>query len=121
MLFKFHENEGGHTNTVSDKTAKVALNFRKEMEKINSDMLKYYLERYYELRSEIDFFEFAINKLPNREIVKNLFLAKKQWVDIERKYSISHAMLGKHRKNAVKELKEIYKMREKYEMEYVLS
>ena len=121
MLFEYHESEGSHTNAISDKTAKVALNFRKEMDKINSDMLKYYLERYYELKRELDFFDFAIKKIENSAIMIELFLCNSAWIDVENKFAISHSLLGKYRKKAIKDLDAIYKVREKYETEYMLT
>ena len=60
MLYSHHEGERVRTSTLSDKTAGIAVNYRKIMERENDGWYQYLFNRYLYLSEEIDFFERSV-------------------------------------------------------------
>ena len=63
MLYSRHEGERVQTSTLSDKTAGIAVNYRKIMERENDGWYQYLFNRYLYLSEEIDFFERSVSAL----------------------------------------------------------
>lgn len=123
MCFSHSEGERISTNSISDKTAKTALNFEKRKEQLNDDLYNFYFKEYKELSEKISFFEYAISQLSGDlpSIVLDLFINKCTWDDLSAKYHVSKAMIGKYRKKAILELTDIYIMRDNQMLQYMLS
>lgn len=115
MTFSHAEGERVQTSGVSDKTGKIAVNYKKIADRENDEWFSYLISRLEYVNDEIDFFEYALKELSDkiREIIWDMVIVHMSWADIEEKYHISHAALGRYRKNAIKELEIIYGMRDK--------
>src|SRR6056297_4155112 len=61
----FHQPEGDKVQTSgnSDKTSKIAINFRKQMDRVNEEWIKYLENKYYLICEEIILFESAVGSL----------------------------------------------------------
>ena len=64
MLYSHHEGERVQTSTLSDKTAGIAVNYRKIMERENDGWYQYLFNRYLYLSEEIDFLKEACRRFP---------------------------------------------------------
>lgn len=111
------------TSGTSDKTAKVALNYRKVMARENDEWYDFLLKRYLKLKEEIEFFEESVKRLSGElpEIITDLLGTDITWDMIATKHHVSRTMISKYRKAAIKELDAMYEVREKCESEYMLS
>ena len=108
---------------VSDKTAKIALNYKHIAERENNDWYDFLFNRYRIISEEITFFEHGILQLDGvlSEVMMDLLQGELTWESLMKKYSVSHAMIGKYRKAAVKELNARYELRDKQTEAYILS
>ncbi len=111
------------TGGISDKTAKVALNYKQVVERENTDWKNFLRGRYKEIHEELAFFEHSVSELEGilPEVVMDLLEGELTWDFMMKKYNVSHAMIGKYRKAAMKELNIRYKLRDKQTEAYILS
>ena len=111
------------TSTISDKTAKIALNYKHVAESENDDWYDFLLKRYKSLYEEITFFEHSVLELEGvlSEVIMDLLQGELTWESMMKKYNVSHAMIGKYRKAAIKELDARYELRDKQTEAYILS
>lgn len=124
MLYGHHDDtERVQTGTVSDKTASIAINYRKVMDKENDEWFDFLWERYRYVKEEVDFFEAGIRCLPQElsGIMQDIISGDLSWDELSDKYHISRASVGNYRKNAIKQLNEAYRMRDMMQEAFMLS
>lgn len=85
-------------NKITDKTARVAMNYKRVASRVSDDWYDFLLKRYQSINEEVLFFEVCVDK-----------------------YHVSHAMIGKYRKAAINEINIRYELRDKQTEEYLLS
>ena len=123
MTFSHADGERVQTSGVSDKTGKIAVNYKKIADRENEEWMSYLISRLEYVEAEIEFFEYALKGLSSSvgEIMWDMVVECMGWNEIEEKYHISHATLGRYRKNAIKELDVIYELRDKQTEIYMLG
>lgn len=107
----------------SDKTGNAAVKYRQVKERLDDDWFDYLLGRYQAVKEELEFFEYAVGQLSGRlpEVVRDMVMEDMTWRELSEKYSVSEAMIGKYRKRALAEMKELYLMRERTAGQYLLD
>lgn len=53
--------------------------------------------------------------------MRDMVVEEMPWRELERKYHVSHAMIGKYRKKAVAELSSLYENRDRHSETYLLG
>lgn len=103
MSFSHPEGERVQSSNISDKTAKVAMEYQERLDKINNDLIWPMQKRYNILDEEIQFFEESVRGLPDNmvDIIIDLFLGGFTWDDVEGKYYINRRTLSEYRKSAI--------------------
>ena len=111
------------TSSISDKTPKIALNYKHMALKGSMDSYKYLRSEYINLCNETSFLEFCISKLNGYlpSLIWDMVVENKTWEQVMSKYHISHSMVAKYRKKAIRELNVFYAERDEIEMSYILS
>ena len=99
-------NDRVQTSNRSDKTASVAINYKSVMDRENDEWFEFLWNRYQAVVEELKFFEHSVASLDGilPELVMDLVRGELTWETMEQKYNVSHAMIGKYRKAAMKEL-----------------
>lgn len=71
---------------------------------------------------ELDFFEHAVRGLSGKlpEIVWDMAVERFTWEELMMKYHISHTMVAKYRKKAIKELDALYEERDRQTESFIL-
>ena len=107
----------------SDKTGNAAVKYRQVKEHLDDDWFDYLLGRYQAVKEELEFFEYAVGQLSGRlpEVVRDMVMEDMTWRALSEKYSVSEAMIGKYRKRALAEMRELYLMRERTAGQYLLD
>lgn len=123
MTYSHQEGERVQTSTLSDKTASIAVNFRKAMERENDEWYDYLFHRYRYLKEELDFFENAVDRLEQRHknIIRDLLDDDMTWDSMMDRYHVSHTMIAKYRKAALKELNREYELRDRQVEAFILG
>lgn len=121
MTFSHPEGDKVMTSGTTDKTFSIATKYKNIVEKENDEWYEFLIRRRIHLSEEVDFFEQCIDSVSHSDIVKAIFIQKMSWTEVERLFSLSHAAVGKYRKQALKELEEIYFTRDKQLESYLLS
>lgn len=123
MLYSHPEGERVQTSTLSDKTANIAINLRAAIERENDGWYDFLFNRYRFLKEELDFFENAVSRLDERHknIITDLLDEEMTWDILMERYHVSHTMIGKYRKAALKELEKEYELRDRQVEAYVLG
>lgn len=123
MSFSHPEGERVQSSNISDKTAKVAMEYQERLDKINNELIGPMLKRYDALDEEILFFEEKINRLPGElsDIMKTLIIHGKSWDSTEHIFCISRFKLSQMRKQAIAILVREYQKREASIIRYLLS
>lgn len=111
--------EGG----VSDKTGKIAVNYRKVADRLDDEYFDSLFRRCQYLKEELDFFDFAVGRLSGRlpEFIKDMVVEGMAWTDLMEKYRVSYSTVGRYRKKAEREMNRLYGFRDRLDMEYMLS
>jgi aconitase A len=111
------------TSILSDKTAKVAMNYRQIMERENDEWYKFLWERYKKMTEEVTFFESSVKKLSGvfPELIMDLLDDDITWDEMMVKYHISRTTISKYRKKAILELNEQYEIRDRQIESFILS
>lgn len=123
MTFSHADGERVQTSGVSDKTGKIAVNYKKIADRENQEWFSYLMARLEYVETEIEFFEHSLKGLSDGigEIMWDMVVECMAWSEIEEKYHVSHATLGRYRKSAIKELDAIYELRDKQTEIYILQ
>lgn len=123
MTFSHAEGDRVQTSGTSDKTGKIAVNYKMIADRENEEWFKYLISRLEYVEAEIEFFEYTVKSLANGigDIIWDMVVESMSWAEIEGKYHISHATLGRYRKSAIKELDAIYEMRDRQTEIYMLG
>lgn len=90
---------------------------------MDNEWFDYLIDRYKTVKENVDFFEYAIRQLSGRlpEIMRDMVVEEMSWRELEGKYNVSHAMIGKYRKKAVAELSSLYENRDRHSETYLLG
>lgn len=123
MLYSHQEGERVQTSTLSDKTANIAVKYKAAMERENDEWYGFLFHRYMFLKEELDFFEHAVNGLDerHRSIITDLLDKDMTWDIMMERYHVSHTMIAKYRKAALKELDKQYELRDRQVEAFVLG
>ena len=120
-----HPEEGDRvqTSNISDKTASVAMNYRKIAEKENDEWFDFLWSRYRYVSEEISFFESSVAALPGNlsGVMQDLVEGELTWENIAMKYRVTTAMIAKYKKKALCELEAMYELRDRQTEAYILS
>ena len=117
------DGERVQTSGMSDKTFSIAVDYRKRLRKENADYYEFLYEKYAGLKKEIDFFENGIRSLGERkaDILFEILDGEMTWDQIADQYNVCRGTIFNYRKAAITVLNELYKERERMELEYILS
>lgn len=123
MQFSHPEGERVQSSTLSDKTAKAALNYKNIAERENDEWFGFLLQRHEYLKEELDFFIDSVSKLPGvlPGIITDLLDGGMTWDMLTLKYHVSRTMISKYKKSAIKELDMMYEMRDRQTETYILG
>lgn len=123
MQFSHPEGERVQTSGVSDKTARIAVNYRERMERINREWYEHLEQQYFSLSEEITFLESAVKSLPGKmgEIMQDLIFNQTSWDDLAEKHYMSRRSVGRYRQKAIEELEALYEKYEAESVRYMLS
>uniref|UniRef100_UPI004057C3F9 hypothetical protein n=1 Tax=Agathobacter sp. TaxID=2021311 RepID=UPI004057C3F9 len=123
MQFSHQEGDRVHTSTLSDKTASIAMNYRKIMARENDEWFDFLWNRYQFLKAELDFFEHSVERLNGQlpSVIRDLLNKDLTWDSIAGKYHVSTTMISKYRKAAIKELNACYELRDRQAEAFMLS
>lgn len=118
FAYSFDDEESG----VSDVTARAALAYRKVADRMSDEWLSYLAGQYGQIKEELDFFEHAVRGLSGKlpEIVWDMAVERFTWEELMMKYHISHTMVAKYRKKAIKELDALYEERDRQTESFIL-
>lgn len=111
------------TSTLSDKTAAIAITYKKAAERENDEWFDFLWNRYNYLKEETEFFEHGIRSLDGilASIMTDLLTGDLSWDEIQSKYSISRMMITRYKKKAMSNLQNLYNLREKQVADYILG
>ena len=111
------------TSTLSDKTAAIAITYKKAAERENDEWFDFLWNRYNYLKEETEFFEHGIRSLDEilASIMTDLLTGDLSWDEIQSKYSISRMMITRYKKKAMSNLQNLYNLREKQVADYILG
>lgn len=123
MCFSSLKEDRVQTSSPSDKTASVAINYRKVANRMEDELFDALLEQYQKQKEELEFFQFGVGRLSGKlpEVISDMVFEEMEWQELEEKYGVSHSMVGKYRKKALQELEVIYSIRERSEALFMLS
>jgi len=111
------------TSTLSDKTAKVAMNYRQIIERENDGWFNFLWERYRKMHEEVTFFEESVRNLSGNlpTLIMKMVSGESTWDDLAVEYDISRRSIGNYKKKAIAELNKAYQLRESCVQEFILS
>lgn len=111
------------TSNLSDKTAQIALNYRKRQERINQEWYEELEKELQMIDDEVTFFEAAVYALPEkiRGAVSALFIDQETWDTVQADFHIGRATLSAYRRQALHVLEKLYADRERLQTAYLLQ
>lgn len=123
MQFSQPQEERVQTSNISDKTAQIATSFRERTRRLNEEWYEYLFEQYYDLKEELDFFDFALSQLSGQlpGIMHDLVVDQASWEQVMERYHISRKTLWRYRQKAIEELDHLYEMRDKQITSFILN
>ena len=126
LSMQFSHPEGGdrvQTSNISDKTASVAMNYKRRMERENDEWFDFLFSRYRYVSEEVAFFERSVAALPGNlgGVILDLVSGELTWENIAMKYHVTTAMVSKYKKKALSELEAVYELRDRQTEAYILS
>jgi hypothetical protein len=123
MLYSHPEGERVQTSGVSDKTARIAISYREQMERINSEWYDYLEKKYVLLTEELRFFESAVRSLPDSlaDFTSDLVFEHMTWDALESRYHVSRFTVKTYRKKAIAELERLYAAHDAEVAAYILK
>jgi hypothetical protein len=113
MSFSHPEGEHVQSSNISDKTAKVAMEYQERLEKINNELIEPMQKRYDILDEEITFFEESVRGLPENmaDVMAALFLEGVTWDNAEYSFCMNRRTIADCRKKAIACLVRMYQGR----------
>lgn len=123
MQFSHQEGDRVQTSTLSDKTASIAMNYRKIMKQENDEWFDFLWNRYQFLKEELEFFEHSVEHLNGQlpGVIMDLLNKDLTWETIAGKYHVSTTMISKYKKAAIQELNFYYELRDRQAEAFMLS
>lgn len=123
MYFTQPEGERVQTSGVSDKTARIAMNYRERLNTINKDWYEHLERQYVALAEEVGFFESAVNALQGKmgEVMRDMIFSQASWDELADKHYVSRRTIGRYRQKAIDDLVVLYEKREAEMLSYMLS
>jgi hypothetical protein len=111
------------TSILSDKTAKVAMNYRQIIERENDEWFNFLWERHRKVNEEMNFFEESVRNLSGilPIFIMKMVSGESTWDDLAAEYDISRRSVGNYKKKAIAELNKAYQLREGCVQEFILS
>lgn len=111
------------TGGVSDKTSRIAINYKNRMNRINREWQEHLAKKHAALVEELLFFESAILSLRGilPYFISDMVIDGLTWDDLAAKYHVSRTMVAKYRKKAIRELEILYTIHDKQMEDYILS
>lgn len=111
------------TSGTSDKTASIAMNYHKIIAKENDDYYQFLVDKYEQLDSEIYFIDCVVKSLGGDKtaIVMEVLDKGLTWDQIADSYHVSRATVRRYRQAAIDELEKQYRIRERQDLQYMLS
>lgn len=123
MSFSHPDGERVQSSELSDKTARIAMEYQQKLDKINVELIEPMQNRYNTLDEEITFLESSIDELPveMRDAMHDLVIDGLTWEEAATNLYISVTKLQKVRKAAIDNLTRLYQRRESQVVGYLLS
>ena len=123
MHFSKPGGERVQTGNVSDKTGRIAISYKDKLDRINAQWQAHLVKKHTILADEMTFFESAVCSLSGNlpGMISDMVIKGLTWDELASKYHISRTMVAKSRKKAIRELENIYAIRDKEMAEYMLS
>ena len=117
------DGERVQTSNLSDKTAQIALNYRKRRERINREWYEEMEKELQMINDEVTFFEAAVHALPTkiRGAISALFIDQETWDTVQADFHIGRATLSAYRRQALRILENLYADRERLQTAYLLQ
>lgn len=114
MSFSHPDGERVQSSDLSDKTARIALEYREKLDKINNELVVPMQKRYSALDKDISFLENSIEELPENmnTVMHELVIEGFTWKEVAANLYISTTKLHKLRSSAIEYLVRIYQKRE---------
>jgi CRP-like cAMP-binding protein len=113
MSFSHPDGERVQSSAISDKTARIAICYQQELDRINDEMIETMQKRYDALDEEITFFEESVHRLPGElsQPMSALFLEGYTWDEVEIRFCMSRKTISNYRNEAIEYLVRIYQRR----------
>lgn len=110
LTFKSPEGERVSSSGVTNKTARIALEYQGIADDYNEVLLRALLDQYRTEKSDLDMLEYCITLLEPKlaEVITDMFINKLSWAELGGKYYVSVAMIGKYRKKGMAEICRLY-------------
>lgn len=123
LTFSHPDGERVQTSGTSDKVAKIAISFRDHQERMNAEILSYWIGRYEHLDAEITFLENSIQSLQGeqKETMQTLVIDGMTWEEASQSLCVSISTLQRIRKKAIDSLVRVYQKREAEQASFLLS
>ena len=123
LYFNSPEGERVQTSSISQKTASIALSYRNKTEEINWEWYRHLRKQYLSLYEELTFFESALKSLSGElpSFMTDMVINGYTWDELSTRYHVSHTMIGKYRRKAIRELDILYKSHDAELAAYLLS
>lgn len=109
MNFATPEGERVQTSNISDKPGRISQTYHEYADKLNSDGVALAWE-YHNQKSEIEVLDYCITLLEPKlsEIITDMFINKMSWREMGRKHNVSETTLTRYRKKGIKEIAEVF-------------
>ena len=85
MTFSQPQEERVQTSGITNKTAKIALNYKNEMAKENEELLKYLIDEYKTICDEMRFLEYGISVLSGYmpDLIGDMVIKGMKWEELK--------------------------------------
>ncbi len=111
MTFSRPQGERVQTSNISDKTARIALDYKETVSLENTNGYIQLLNRQRYIQDELKFFEYCLKKVKHGDIIYDLIIENMMWDEIEAKYGISRMTISRYKNMALKEINKLYETR----------
>lgn len=122
MNFSRLEGERVQTSGISDKTASIAISYRDRARRINWEWIDHLTTKLLWLEEELEFFRSSLRALSPEyaSMMWDLAVEGMTWDNVEAKYHVCRATIGKYRKKAICELDALYAAHDQEMSDYIL-
>ena len=123
MMTPKADGERVQSSGLSDKTAQIAMTYRDRQDRCNREWYEWLEKQWQILNDEVVFLESAICSLSGRlpKIMYDMVINRMTWNALAEKYYVSQRMIGKYRRNAIRELEQMYAEHDLQEATFMLS